>query len=192
MGIICSTEVSIDSAVKPLFYVSGIYVTSERLMSSQTNANYWHLWMKETLFTSSKVEHLTAEELDTVENRLWQFRRSQLSSIHPLFPSLLNCKRQWNVWRQQLAQLNYSKHANCIVAKWGLEHDYARIFLLYSASTTFNLDQLCFLSFSFSFLSFLFFLLLVFIYTFMTLTKAVIWSRIRPQKSDVLFNYIAS
>lgn len=52
------------------------------------------------------------------------------------------------MWRQQLTQLNYSQYANCIVANWGVEHDYAHIFPLYSALPSFNHDQLC-LPFSF-------------------------------------------
>lgn len=66
--------------------------------------------------------------------QLQQFHSSQPLSIHPLFPSLLNHKGRWNVWRQQLAQLNYSKHGYCIVANQGLEHDYAHIFPLYLQS----------------------------------------------------------
>lgn len=114
--------------------------------------------------------------------QLEQFHRSQPLSIHPLFPSLLNCKRQWNVWRQQLAQLNYSKHANCIVAKWGLEHDYAHIFPLYFASPSIIISFLSvFFPFLFSHIS----------CTCMAFTVAVTGFRKRLLRPRVPFRYSA-
>ena len=131
-----------------LLGLSLISVTFEicLLAFTQLIANYQHFWIKVTQ-PISKLQSCTSESgwVRYCRKQLQQFL--QITAIK--YSSLISIPfkmHQWNVWRQQLDQLNYSKHTNCIVANRRFEQDYAHTFPLFSAFPTFSHDQLHFLT----------------------------------------------